>query len=144
MKRANKCVGKKRFNNKGLALAVCKKHWLKRGRKFAIYECPVCLDFHLTSKWCNTDYYITRWTKQEVRKQWIEFQKLEGTYQESKRKVKRKKKKKVKTTLKGMLSQSELNRVFQDFQPHVYNSPKQSWWSRIIQWYGRRVSHAGD
>jgi hypothetical protein len=65
MKRHSKCVNKKPFVYRDEALTVAKKMFLNQGIKSAIYECPACLDFHLTTKWCNTRSYHQRWLREK-------------------------------------------------------------------------------
>jgi hypothetical protein len=51
MKRANKCVAsKKSYFSKTTCLRVIEKVYKTRKVKLRYYECPVCLDYHLTSK----------------------------------------------------------------------------------------------
>ena len=57
MERANKCVGKKAYAYKDKAISVGVLMYEKHGTRMAVYECPTCLDFHLTSKWCNLQQY---------------------------------------------------------------------------------------
>lgn len=61
MRRVNKCAGKAKFCKKSGALATAKKWYLANGSVFGIYECPVCLDFHLTSKYTNLQEYYNKW-----------------------------------------------------------------------------------
>jgi hypothetical protein len=53
MKRKNKCVGKQTFFNKREAEAKVIYNCAKNRKAYGIYECPSCLDFHLTSKYDN-------------------------------------------------------------------------------------------
>lgn len=50
MKVINRCTGKKKYAFKHKAINSIKKHYLKNGVKLRMYECPVCLDFHLTKR----------------------------------------------------------------------------------------------
>lgn len=69
MKRSGKCVGKKTYATRSKALAVARKWYLSKGKiEMGIYECPTCLDFHLTTKYCNTRKYHKRWLHPKVRK----------------------------------------------------------------------------
>lgn len=48
MKRANKCVGKRAFYTTRQALNIARAIYNKKRVKLRYYECPTCLDFHLT------------------------------------------------------------------------------------------------
>jgi hypothetical protein len=77
MKRAGKCVGKVAFKKYTHALNRA-KHWYKEGQiEYGIYECPTCLDFHLTSKYCNLQEYHLSWDRSLVKEQYDEFLRLE-------------------------------------------------------------------
>ena len=64
MKRAGKCVNKRAYSYQLIALEVAKKMYLQTGTKTAIYECPSCLDFHITSKVCNTHHLHDTWKRE--------------------------------------------------------------------------------
>ena len=50
MKRKNKCANKKKYNYRHKAEKASLQSFKLRGIPTRIYECPTCLDFHLTSK----------------------------------------------------------------------------------------------
>jgi hypothetical protein len=50
MKRKRKCIEKKSFGTLFEAKKVTYKVWLKYHQKLNVYECPICLDFHLTKQ----------------------------------------------------------------------------------------------
>jgi hypothetical protein len=53
MKRTGKCVGKQTFSHRREAEAKIIHNFATGRKAFGIYECPTCLDFHLTSKYDN-------------------------------------------------------------------------------------------
>ena len=58
MKRKNKCVASKRaYATTDECLAVMKRVYKQKKVKLWYYECPVCLDFHLTSKGSGKEMY---------------------------------------------------------------------------------------
>jgi hypothetical protein len=62
MKRLNKCVGKSKYKYLHKALKTAEKHYRKNKVVLGIYECPICLDFHLTSKHdLITRKYLIEW-----------------------------------------------------------------------------------
>lgn len=63
-----KCIEKKAYGLKSQALAVARKMYLQDRTETAIYECDICLDFHLTSKWCNTQNYHKQWLTEKPKK----------------------------------------------------------------------------
>ncbi len=67
MKRANKCVSKRSYTHRSAALAMACWMYREQGLRTAVYECPTCLDFHLTTKWCNTSRYHKRWKKNKTK-----------------------------------------------------------------------------
>jgi len=56
-----KCIEKRAYGLKSKALDVARKMYLRDGTETAIYECAICLDFHLTTKRCNTKQYHKKW-----------------------------------------------------------------------------------
>jgi len=50
MKRANKCVGKVAYSHESQCIHKILKLYKTKGQKLRYYECPTCLDFHLTSQ----------------------------------------------------------------------------------------------
>ena len=66
MRRVGKCIGKQVFSNKESALQVCYKRFVATNQVLGVYECPTCLDFHLTSKYCNIEEHYTNW-RQEIK-----------------------------------------------------------------------------
>lgn len=68
MKRENRCViDKKAYAYRSAALKVAKTAYLERNEKLKIYECPVCLDFHLSSQGkSNLEEYYEKWKPTKV------------------------------------------------------------------------------
>lgn len=65
MKRVGKCVNKKAYPYIYLAIEVAKERYISHGNELGYYECPTCLDFHLTSKYCNLKHLHKKW--QDIR-----------------------------------------------------------------------------
>jgi hypothetical protein len=65
MKRAGKCAGKRKYAYKNLAVDVARWKYVNQGIVLGVYECPTCLDFHLTSKYCNLKNKHERWEKEK-------------------------------------------------------------------------------
>lgn len=63
MKRAGKCVNKKAYPYTYLAIEVAKQQYINHGAVLGYYECPTCLDFHLTSKYCNLRHLHKEWQR---------------------------------------------------------------------------------
>jgi len=61
MKRPGKCVNKKAYAYKGQAINAAKNRYLSNGVHLGMYECPTCLDFHLTSQYCNLKHLHEGW-----------------------------------------------------------------------------------
>ena len=77
MKRAGKCVNKVAFRRYDYALTRA-KHWYKKANiEYGIYECPTCLDFHITSKYCNLQEHHLRWNRSLIKDWYEEFLQLE-------------------------------------------------------------------
>jgi hypothetical protein len=74
MKRAGKCVGKKAYAYKNTAEEVV-FHFAKRGKFLLVYECPTCLDFHLTSQKL-TKQYISQLKKKVRYKEPVKIKKI--------------------------------------------------------------------
>jgi hypothetical protein len=75
MKRPGKCVGKRKYAHYSTACQMAKWKLLNEHIELGVYECPTCLDFHLTSKYCNLKHLHKRWQKtpalprEEIKKQ---------------------------------------------------------------------------
>ena len=63
MKRPGKCVGKKTFQYFDDAERQVIKNYIYRLKSYGIYECPTCLDFHLTSKYDNRSDELKRFCR---------------------------------------------------------------------------------
>ena len=67
MKRANKCVGKVAYSHKSQCITKILRLYETRGQRLRYYECPTCLDFHLTSK--NADEQFKQIIMQRKKKE---------------------------------------------------------------------------
>ena len=132
MKRKSKCVNKKSYRHRNVALNVAATWFKKDGSKLGIYECPTCLDFHLTSKYCNLEHYHAQWAKKKKvtpkkssisvirkrnKKEWKykRFLTCHGLLPTLEPEVKRS---------KGVsLTQDEMKRIFSTFDSTVYPQP---------------------
>ena len=75
MKRKNKCANKKAYSTKGAAESAIEKSYSNYNVRLRYYECPTCLDFHLTK--ANVDpNYFKKWDRVTVKKQWAQFENL--------------------------------------------------------------------
>lgn len=63
MKRAGKCIGKRAYPYSNLAIDTAKKQYVIYDKVLGYYECTKCLDFHLTSKYCNLQHLHKDWDK---------------------------------------------------------------------------------
>ena len=63
MKRPGKCVGKRKYAHYSTACQTARHKFLNEHIALGVYECPTCLDFHLTSKYCNLTHLHKRWLK---------------------------------------------------------------------------------
>lgn len=81
MKRPGKCVEKKAYAHKSKAFKVAKRMFLKRGcNVVGVYECPTCLDFHITTKYCNIPTKLRKWAKEDVAKKDRQFTAIFNEY----------------------------------------------------------------
>lgn len=79
MKRKNKCVAsKKPYKTASICLEIIRNAYLLRNTKLRYYECPVCLDFHLTSKKVNSSDF-KELDREIIAKQWRHFEVLFNT-----------------------------------------------------------------
>ena len=99
----NRCIGKRAYGHWDSALKVSKRMFLQKGTCTAIYECPVCLDFHLTSKWCNTKGYHLEWSKKLVKKKYNQFLFLEEQEMSKNQKLLRSQRRKMKRLVKKIV-----------------------------------------
>jgi hypothetical protein len=82
MGRKNKCVAyKKAYYFKDTALRVMKRAYLERGHKLRMYECPICLDIHVTHKNVTDHSIFRQWDKEEIARQNGIFEQLFLKYQ---------------------------------------------------------------
>ena len=125
MKRKNKCVGKVTYSHKSQCITKILRLYETRGQRLRYYECPTCLDFHLTSKNAEKQFkkIIIQKKKKEtlinvqiaqsktaIQREWVQFCfyfkklhfKLYGSHES---------KKKPRTILKGMLPREERLRI---------------------------------
>lgn len=78
MKRKNKCASKKPYFTLEVAKRVIRRAYVERGVMLRHYECPLCLDFHVTHK--NVDPAPFREIDKEIiRKQWGKFEVMFNT-----------------------------------------------------------------
>lgn len=68
MKRPGKCANKRAYSTRGAALAVAERMYFQGNKRLALYECPTCLDFHLTTKYCNLQSKISVWKNRRIAK----------------------------------------------------------------------------
>ena len=68
MKRAGKCANKRKYPYKSLTIDMAHWKYINENIHLGVYECPTCLDFHLTSKYCNLKHLHKDWEK--VRNTW--------------------------------------------------------------------------
>jgi len=87
MKRAGKCVGKRKYPYKDTAIEMAHWKYINQGVILGVYECPTCLDFHLTSKYCNLRHLHITW--EQTRPTWT------GTHEDIK-KTRKKQRKQLK------------------------------------------------
>lgn len=131
MKRVGKCVGKKAFRYRSMAMRSASKWYKEKGIQLGIYECPTCLDFHLTSKYCNLKHKHRKWIfdlADELRKEEIIFD--NKWFVSPERKKKGRPNKLAKQKEKKVLTQEEMNVIFRQFDGKVYPHRK-SFWDRI-------------
>lgn len=141
MKRAGKCVNKKAYRYKFVAINTASKFFKRDGIEFGVYECPTCLDFHLTSKYCNLKEFHLRWLRSHINKQYLEFLELEKKLcpdSEKKRiatrrkRANRRRNKQLREQPKNpnIISDEQQKEIFKNFQPKIYTQP--SWWRRVL------------
>lgn len=123
MKRRNKCIAyKKAYSTTDDCIRVIRKVFKHKKVKLRYYECPICLDFHLTRSNANIQFnkLYTEWktenklrdSRQRIAKQYRQFEelfnrmnhKLYGT------------KKKPKTILKGILPREDRLRALAELK----------------------------
>ena len=136
MKRRNKCVATKRaYATTDECLKVIKRVYNQKMIKLRFYECPVCLDFHLTSKGTASQMHEARkiWLKENMKKD------IKRKYEEFCRlfnKMSREahKEKKHKSILKGVLPREQRLRILAEMKanqdPHIWGQVKK--WFRTV------------
>ena len=94
MKRKGKCTGKRKYPFRDTAIDMARWKFVNHGIELGVYECPTCLDFHLTSKYCNLKSNHREWLAKKD--SWS------GTYDSIKkmRKTQRRQIKRSKTQIK--------------------------------------------
>ena len=55
-----KCRKKRAFSDRRAAEGVVLKNFLNNREAYGIYECPLCLEFHLTSKYDNRTHQLKK------------------------------------------------------------------------------------
>ena len=75
MKRANKCITKKAYYTTDQALRAARIIYDSRRLKLRYYECPTCLDFHLTKSHTHQmgDIFY-KWDKEYIEKRNASFE----------------------------------------------------------------------
>lgn len=148
MKRKGKCVGKKSYKYKHVAINAAAQRYKHHGQELGVYECPTCLDFHLTSKYCNLSHRHNDWLKKHIAIQYEEFLLLEkqndparASLRARRRRKRRARKQRERANARlqtsterntDTLSQSAMATCFQSFTPTVHKSAPRHWWSRIM------------
>ena len=61
MRRVNKCVGKRKYPYRNIAIEMAHWKYIHENIILGVYECPTCLDFHLTSKYSNLKHLHKKW-----------------------------------------------------------------------------------
>lgn len=75
MKRKNKCANKKAFNTIDKCNKAIRRSYVQGNVMLRYYECPTCLDFHLTSK--NVDPRpFKKFDKEVIAAQWNQFENI--------------------------------------------------------------------
>jgi hypothetical protein len=111
MKRKNKCANKKKYSTISLTKEVIKKSYLERGVKLRHYECPVCLDFHLTSK--NTEPMektYRAWDRADIKNKYFLFENLLKSFTEKidkKRKLERREQRRLQNDVRRELYETK-------------------------------------
>jgi len=148
MKRKNKCVATKRaYATIDECLVVIKRILIQTGQLKTFYECPVCLDFHITSKGSKADRAKVRKllrvdkakakaihrqnrVKKESRviidKQWREFKRLFNKYC-SDNQISFKK---PPTILKGILPRQERLKILAEMKYRQNHTM----WGKLKNW----------
>ena len=143
MKRFGKCVNKKAYRHRSLAISVAAAWYKKDGSMFGVYECPTCLDFHLTSKYCNLEHLHKRWAakkkkapkqsaisviRKRNRRQW-KYKRFLKCHRPLPNRLP-----KPVRSKSGTLSQADMQRIFSTFDSTVYPQPRtfRSWILGII------------
>jgi len=136
MKRRGKRANKKAYSHYSKAVEIAGIRFRDCGIELGIYECPTCLDYHLTSQYCNTQHLHRKWINRLAKDLAIEENRFNNNFfpndpKVSKRRLKgkhrQKKIDKVHVTKEGQLSQAEMKKVFATFDPVVYPQPKTKW-----------------
>lgn len=153
MKRKGKCVGKKTFAFKSAALQTAAYQYQTYGKELGVYECPTCLDFHLTSKYCNTSQYHKQWIKLLAKTLQREEEKFDRKYFGITVTKKRRKKRGSVQNIQKQVSKSVIERkqntlplakqkeIFAHFDGKIYPQHNAFWhWIRGIL-IGKRAGH---
>lgn len=136
-----KCIGKAAFSHKEKAIRSAKKWYIKKGLEMGYYECPKCLDYHLTSKWSNLSHRHKKWLRAHVQQQYTEFLALERrlcgstkALRSSKLRSKRKKHAKpIQPPRKAnMLSHEEQRAALARLKEHRASNVRQTWWQKVL------------
>ncbi len=134
MKRKNKCAGKRAYAFKDQAIRVAKRIYQKQHTVCAVYECPQCLDFHLTTKWTNMQHLHRKWDIEWMESTYREFLRLDGSVVVEKPKKIKVKKERVrdessaeKKKKANTLPLAEQKRIFATFDGKIYPQRKSFW-----------------
>lgn len=136
MKRRNKCIATKRaYATTDECIKVIKRVYTQKRIKLRFYKCPICLDFHLTSKGTPQQMYLCQqiWRneklKKNIQKKYQEFCRL---FNKMSREVHKEKKR--KTILKGVLPREDRLRILAEMKanqnPYIWGQVKK--WFRTV------------
>jgi hypothetical protein len=137
MKRRNKCVATKRaYATTDECLREMKRTYYKSKVKLRYYECPVCLDFHLTSKGTPQQMYdVQKIWRNEVLKKNIarKYQEFCRLFNKMSREAHREKK--HKSILKGILPREERLRILAEMKANQNSYI----WGKVKSWFRSAV-----
>jgi hypothetical protein len=97
MKRKGKCIGKVPFSYKTDAIHKAKVIYKQHGVTLGVYECPTCLEFHLTTKYCNLKHLYKQWDEEREKEK--EQAKINKRNRRKRNRMNRQIRKKIRTNL---------------------------------------------
>lgn len=135
MKRPGKCVGKKKFSYWDDAERQVIKNYIYGLKSYGIYECPTCLDFHLTSKYDNRSPELKKYCRKARALSYAINDPVKASSQ-AQRKWKlpvaltvTKTKKRPRVVQKSVYAGS-VSEALKSF-----NHPRCSWWVKLNNWF---------